>query len=225
MRGLEVLIDETPVASGAPNRIRPDVCTLWPGYAMCSRQVGYEMRVDLSGVSSCAHLLEVRATDDDGNRRTIARRRIFVDDAPCAGPNCGPQRSATHPVFRFVWSGDGDADHQFSRSRDVPPDYRAEGRAFRLFTDPADGRVPLWQSWCDGCTDHMQTTVAREGAPYYLGGVLLGYCSPARSREAPRELRRLWSESLSDHFVSADPEEWEAAAGRGYVLEGGCWVP
>jgi hypothetical protein len=222
---LEVLIDGEPVATRAPNRRRPEVCTLWPGYDMCAGKVGYAARVDLSGVSRCAHLLEIRATDDDGNRRTIARRRIFVADPVCTDPGCEAGRPATHPVFRFFWAGNDDADHQFSRSDEVPPDHEAEGIGFELFTEPAAGRRPLWQKWCNSCTDHLQTTIGAEAEPDYSGSRLLGYCSAVRTRDAPRRLLRLWSERLSDHFVSADPPEWEAAEAQGYVFEGSCWVP
>lgn len=225
VESVEVLLDGELVAATVPGDDRPDVCTLWPGYDMCARQVGFSLSVDLSGVSRCGHLLEVRATDDDGNRRTIARRRIFVEGAACEGRGCDPRAAATHPVFRFYWSAEGDVDHLFSRSSDPPPDHIEEGMAFELFTDPAAGRVPLWQVWCDRCTDHLQTTVGDEGALHYTGAVLLGYCSKSPSQEAPRRLRRLWSERSSDHFVSAEPREWEVAAAEGYVAEGSCWVP
>ena len=66
---------------------------------------------------------------------------------------------------------------------------------------------------------------ADEGAPPYSGAELLGYCSKARTADTPRELRRLNSAEASDHFVSADPAEWEAAAADGYAAEGGCWIP
>ncbi|HOI10650.1 MAG TPA: hypothetical protein PK313_09275, partial [Myxococcota bacterium] len=56
---------------------RPDVCRVWPGYPQCDA-VGWQGTVDLSGDTPCAHLLEVRARDADGNARVIARRRIQV---------------------------------------------------------------------------------------------------------------------------------------------------
>lgn len=55
---------------------RPDVCQVYPGYPDCPA-VGYVGSLDLTGLSPCAHLLEITAMDTDGNRRVIARRRFF----------------------------------------------------------------------------------------------------------------------------------------------------
>lgn len=65
-----------PVALNYGNA-RPDVCIVWPQYPGCDN-VGYQGSVDVSGLSECAHLLEVRATDADGNTRVIERRRFIV---------------------------------------------------------------------------------------------------------------------------------------------------
>jgi len=57
---------------------RPDVCAVWPGYASCDA-VGYQGTVDAGPLTACTHhLLEIEATDTDGNTRVIARRRIIV---------------------------------------------------------------------------------------------------------------------------------------------------
>ena len=56
---------------------RPDVCLVWPGYSGCD-QVGFNGRVDTSALTPCQHLLEIKATDADGNQRVIARRRVSV---------------------------------------------------------------------------------------------------------------------------------------------------
>ncbi len=56
---------------------RPDVCRVWPTYAGCD-SVGYTGTLDTSTLSDCPHLLEVTATDGDGNSRVIARQRILV---------------------------------------------------------------------------------------------------------------------------------------------------
>jgi hypothetical protein len=56
---------------------RPDVCAVWPGYAGCNA-VGYLGTLDASTWTACNHLLEIEATDTDGNTRVIARRRINV---------------------------------------------------------------------------------------------------------------------------------------------------
>ncbi len=56
---------------------RPDVCAVWPGYTDCD-SVGYMGSMDASGWTACNHLLEIEATDGDGNTRVIARRRVSV---------------------------------------------------------------------------------------------------------------------------------------------------
>jgi len=56
---------------------RPDVCKVYPGYSMCE-QVGFAAGASLAGLTPCPHLLEIVATDTDGNTRTIAKRRVFV---------------------------------------------------------------------------------------------------------------------------------------------------
>jgi hypothetical protein len=72
------------IDGGAPTPLtygqsRPDVCLVWPSYPGCDGgDVGYGGTVDVSSLSKCAHLLEVHATDSDGNTRVIARRRFVV---------------------------------------------------------------------------------------------------------------------------------------------------
>jgi hypothetical protein len=75
---VELVIDggtTVPLAYGAS---RPDVCVAWPGYAGCDA-VGYSGTLDTSTLTPCGHLLEVRASDADGNVRVIAARRVIVD--------------------------------------------------------------------------------------------------------------------------------------------------
>lgn len=75
--GVEALIDGTVRGTLTYGTSRPDVCRVWPGYPQCDA-VGWQGTLDLSGVTPCAHLLEVRARDADGNARVIGRRRIQV---------------------------------------------------------------------------------------------------------------------------------------------------
>lgn len=216
---VELLLDGTSIATTTLTEARNDICTLWPGYEMCKQGVGFSVQADLSMASRCSHILEVRATDTDGNSRTIARQRVFVKDkAP-------PAPGAAHPIYRFRYADGKDRDTRFGRTDETPQGYLAEGRNFRLFSHPAGGRVPLWQRWCAACTDHLQTLDAEEGSPLYTGRELLGYCSKVETPQAPRELRRLVSAGASDHFVSPHPTEWQSAAASGYVEEGRCWIP
>ncbi len=78
---VELLVDGAPMGQLAYGQSRPDVCLVWPGYAGCD-QVGYSGTLDVSHLTPCPHLLEVRAVDTDGNARVIARRRIYVTSGP-----------------------------------------------------------------------------------------------------------------------------------------------
>jgi len=72
---VEVILDGGSPVALSPGADRPDVCAVYPGYADCPA-VGYTGSLDLSQISYCAHLLEIRAVDTDGNTRVIARRRF-----------------------------------------------------------------------------------------------------------------------------------------------------
>lgn len=66
---------DVPLTYGS---LRSDVCAVWPGYPACDA-VGFRGRLDLGGLAaSCDHLLEIVATDGDGNQRIIARRLVHV---------------------------------------------------------------------------------------------------------------------------------------------------
>ncbi len=70
-----LLADGEPVADLRVDAARPDVCTVYPAFPTCPR-VGFAREVDLGAIAPGAHLLEVEATDDHGNRRIVARRRV-----------------------------------------------------------------------------------------------------------------------------------------------------
>jgi N-acetylmuramoyl-L-alanine amidase len=74
---LEARIDETVTVPLTYGGARPDVCLVWPGYPDCGG-VGYSGTYDFGPASSCPHLVEIIATDTDGNRRTIAERLVRV---------------------------------------------------------------------------------------------------------------------------------------------------
>ena len=73
-------IDESVKVALAYGAARPDVCLAWPGYPGCD-YVGYSGSVDLGAVddgSGCPHLVEIIATDADGNSRTVDRALVTV---------------------------------------------------------------------------------------------------------------------------------------------------
>ena len=75
---VEALMDESTTIKLNYGDDRPDVCKVWVGYPMCNH-VGYSGTIDVSGLDkNCKHLLEIVATDDHGNKRTIARRLLTV---------------------------------------------------------------------------------------------------------------------------------------------------
>ncbi len=74
---VEARVDESwsvPLSYGSS---RPDVCLAWPGYPGCD-DVGYSGTVDLGAPDECPHLLEIVATDTDGNQRVIANTLVTV---------------------------------------------------------------------------------------------------------------------------------------------------
>ena len=73
--GVEAILDGGAPIALSPGSDRLDVCAVYPGYADCP-SVGYFGSLDISSLSYCAHLLEIRAADADGNTRVIARRRF-----------------------------------------------------------------------------------------------------------------------------------------------------
>ena len=73
---IEVFIDGVSKGEIALNTAREDVCKEWPGYSMCPT-AGYSGSVNISDLSVCAYLVEIKATDTDSNVRVIAKKRIF----------------------------------------------------------------------------------------------------------------------------------------------------
>jgi hypothetical protein len=74
---IEARIDERVTVPLTHGGARPDVCRAWPGYPQCDR-VGYSGTHDFGPPATCPHLVEIIATDSDGNRRTIAERLVYV---------------------------------------------------------------------------------------------------------------------------------------------------
>lgn len=74
---VEARIDESVTVPLEYGGARPDVCVAWPGYPGCAR-VGFSGTHDFGAPTECPHLVEIIATDTDGNRRTIAERLVTV---------------------------------------------------------------------------------------------------------------------------------------------------
>lgn len=207
---------------------RPDVCTAWPGYAMCTGPVGFDQTVLLpASLGACGHLLEVVATDSHGNSRVIGSSRVFSGGSKPVEPP-PPVDPAKHPLWRFAANSPGVTDHMVALQQGDPPGYTSEGLGFYLFDGPgssAQPMVPVYQRYCSSCTDHMPTLDPTEGTPSYSGADVLGYCAQQPSAWAKTMLTRLYSAAGSDHFLTASAAEVSAAAAVGYVAEWSCWGP
>ncbi|MBO4350047.1 MAG: hypothetical protein J6A01_03750 [Proteobacteria bacterium] len=71
-------IDETKEVELKYGEERSDVCLEWVGYANCKKS-GFSSTISFAGYTNqCDHLIEIIATDDDNNERTIARRLVKV---------------------------------------------------------------------------------------------------------------------------------------------------
>ena len=57
---------------------RPDVDTVWPGYPG-DDLVGFIGTHDFGPADECPHLIEIVATDTDGNQRTIWNSLVTVE--------------------------------------------------------------------------------------------------------------------------------------------------
>jgi hypothetical protein len=75
---VEIRIDGQGMGTLPVSVNRPDVCQIWPGYPMCDT-VGFDGMIDISDLTPCAHLLEMFATDTDGNERLIDNIRFFKE--------------------------------------------------------------------------------------------------------------------------------------------------
>lgn len=75
--GVELWVDGALQSALAYGGARPDVCLVWPGYRGCD-QVGFSGTLDTALLAPCQHLIEIQASDADGNQRVIARRRVAV---------------------------------------------------------------------------------------------------------------------------------------------------
>ena len=73
------------IDGGAPTQLsygaaRPDVCAVWPGYPACGNgKVGFEGSFDADTLAAnpCGHVIEIKAIDNQGNAKMIARQRFY----------------------------------------------------------------------------------------------------------------------------------------------------
>ncbi|MBI5498521.1 MAG: hypothetical protein HY904_26200 [Deltaproteobacteria bacterium] len=72
---VEVQVDGSSAGMITVNAARPDVCAVYPAYAGCPA-VGFAGTVSTSGWAACSHLLQVVATDADGNRTVLGERNL-----------------------------------------------------------------------------------------------------------------------------------------------------
>jgi len=76
---VHALIDESEQVPLCYGGSRPDVCAVWPGYPDCDA-VGFSGSHDFGEPQDCPHLLEIVATDSDGNERVIANSLVQVGE-------------------------------------------------------------------------------------------------------------------------------------------------
>lgn len=126
---------------------------------------------------------------------------------------------------RFYKASGGNIDLMFSSAGSVAG-YDNEGPHFSLYTSSASGLIPLYQSYCDSCMDHLQSVTSNEH-PLYTGQEVLGYCSTNQTGSTPKALVRLYSAQYSNHFVTVNQSEVDnVIASLGYIVEATiCYVP
>lgn len=77
---VQMIIDGGPPTSLSYGTSRPDVCAVWPGYSACSHgNVGFHGSFNANSLSSnpCGHVIEIKAVDNQGNAKVIARQRFY----------------------------------------------------------------------------------------------------------------------------------------------------
>jgi hypothetical protein len=143
----------------------------------------------------------------------------------CQGvTGCLPPKITIHR--HYYSGGSNNADHMFTQSGSSPAGYSYEGPHFFLFQSSFAGMTTLYQCYHSGIKDHLQTTNPGECSSNGYGGLqALGFCSTSKTGNTPNELKRLYSPSMKDHFVTLNAAG-EAAGDPSYSIEGTvCWVP
>jgi hypothetical protein len=80
VESVAVRVDEGDEVALAYGEDSPDIALAWPGYTDASR-AGFSGTVDLASLdddSGCLHVLEIVATDTDGNERIVDRVQVRV---------------------------------------------------------------------------------------------------------------------------------------------------
>lgn len=73
---VSVQIDGKQVATLPATKSRADVCLVYPAYPGCPK-IGFAGSIPTAGLSGCPHLLQVTATDGDGNSTILGERRLI----------------------------------------------------------------------------------------------------------------------------------------------------
>ncbi len=214
---VEVLVDGQVVKTVGLQVKRKDVCTAFPGYAMCPN-VGFRTKVDVSGLTPCAHLMEVRATDTDGNARVIGRARIWMghkgcnqdkdcdDNDPCTTDRCESNRCVNTPV------PPGEGPKEICNGKDDDCDGETDEGGVCDVTHPVYRF--LWQSGKD--TDHALSTNKQPQSGYHLEGTAFYlFDSPGDGRIPIYEV---YCASCTDHMTTTNKSEGAPAYGGAVLL-------
>ena len=143
-------------------------------------------------------------------------------DDNCSGSpdDGGVCPTGIQPIYRLEWAAGGDQDTALSKSPTGIPDYVAKGETFELFGSPGPDRVPFFQSYCESCTDHMAYIDPADISSAFEQQTLLGYCSTAKTGEAPTALMRLFNPQVTDHLVTASGAEASLLTDLGFIDQG-----
>ncbi|NUN14069.1 MAG: hypothetical protein HUU55_10595 [Myxococcales bacterium] len=135
----------------------------------------------------------------------------------------------TRPIHGYSWVGADkiDTDTAWSTKVNAFPSYQYKGVTFLVLKESAPGLVPLYQSYCALCTDHMPHVIPNEGGAKYANPVLLGYCGASQSGTTPEPLYRLYGPAATDWVVTSSLLERDAYVAQGFIEDAKifCWVP
>lgn len=106
------------------------------------------------------------------------------------------------PLYRFV--GAQGSQHIYSTSNTAPANFRLEGPAGYILSQPADGTAPVYL--LQSATDAVLTTNAGEALSGYQNKGVIGYVATSQ-QPGTQPLYRLASQKGDLHFFTASPQE------------------